>query len=151
MLHNLPVAPDHDRVQRIYIEERDKIRTARHLLEFTRRWKPLFEMTKQFKSEDPKEQKAINTTLKTCQQLIKGTYKSAAVLACLKKIRKEKPCGHGPKGSCCAMHIALPAPLLEAFHLAEHYGCPIDMALVQANGGMGALGANQFTGDPGEE
>ena len=131
-LRDLPIMPDDnggDVVQEAFVSERNLIHTVDDIAAFTERWQAVWLLYR------------FGGTLTAEEQsIVDGTYNREQALKCLHICSKQQECEHVPTGtSCVGMHITLPYPLLHVHLMANHFGVPSDIVLIQANGGLSAL------------
>ena len=144
-LARLPVRPrdhgDDEGVKTAYLRELRAVETVEALKVHVTRWSPLFELggSPPLPPEGRWEPSNIRRTRAAERRLVNGTFGAVQALRCIRRIRRTGECGHGPLGSCCGMHIAVPAPLIRAYFTAKHFGTPFDIALIQCYGGYEAL------------
>ena len=141
-LRDLPVVPDiySDSVRDTYIWERAFIGNTNELKAFTKRWRPLYKLKPVV--VDPESPPEVQKTMRNMQALADGTWWRGdfwVVWDHLNTLRGGADCGCGPTGSCVAMHIMLPVPLLRAHMVGSHFGVTTNLALIQDNGGVGEL------------
>lgn len=147
-LKTLPVEPDErggDQVQAAYLTERNEISSEEELLLFIVRWGPLYEMALgRVLVPSPGESEPVSLRKSRTQEEYNKLVTPEKVplketWACIQVLRTGSACEHSENFSCCGMHVMVPLPLMEAVITAEHYGVPTDLALIQLNGGFGAL------------
>lgn len=141
-LKMLPVAPSTnggENVKAAYVAELQAVTYPESLWEFVKRWLPLYVMTRKTKIDKKgKDAKRFRMTQNSLQSLIDGTWDPKAALVCI-EAGKTGLCKHAKQFSCAGMHISAPLALLHADFVAEKYGVTTDIALIQINGGFGAL------------
>lgn len=143
-LRDLPIDihPLGDDIIETYVKERDAaVESVEALQAFTERWRPLYELRITDEKPPPMDDPVIAETYKNRLKLERGEYDPEEVLKCLKVLIARDNCEHtlGEQGSCVAMHIALPAIMIPVMQVAQHYGAPPNLALIQLCGGYGAL------------
>lgn len=130
---DLPIRPDDNGGNEVidnYIRERKAIQTTDDLKAFVSRWKTLWEPDT-FQNIIYSQQE---------QSLFDGTFDAEQTLKCLKECTNSEGCEHSKSAATCTgVYIALPVVLLQIDIMAERYGVPTDIALIQMFGGLGAL------------
>ncbi len=129
-LRDLPVKPTmtENHIRDTYIAERNAIQTEDDLRSFTKRWKAIWVL-----------HSGRNLTNEE-KSIINGTYDATPSLKCLKICLQKDVCEHASTGvSCVGMHLSLPITLMMAEFISQHFGVTTDIAIIQANGGMGEL------------
>ena len=132
-IQDLPIRPDDsggDEVFTNYIKERQVIQTIDDLKVFVARWKTVWD-SNTFQNIIYSQEE---------QSLFDGTFDAKQALKCLIDCTSTEGCEHSKTANMCAgIYIALPVVFLQIELLAEKYGVPHDIALIQMFGGFGAL------------
>lgn len=141
-LKDLPVQPDDrggDVVAAAYVAERDCIATPAELRTFALRWKALYALSMRPLNARTRRSRRRRWTEYRLRSLVGGNFDAEAAFACFQIMRTGSACLHARRYSCEAMDVMMPPALLQAHLLAEGFGVSSDIALIQANGGLGAL------------
>lgn len=134
-----PSTDGDDLVAPAYVSERDQIGSSADLLAFTRRWRPLYEMSKCKQDTRSRRSCRYRRTARQYRLLLGSAYDADSVLTCLSALRMGEICEHSIRFSCVAMHLMAPVTLLEATLVAERFGVSTDIVLIQAHGGFKSL------------
>lgn len=140
-LKDLPIRPTlaGDDVREGYVAELKNVTSTSLLVEFVRRWRPLYLLTRKHRiDKQEKDAKRFRITQKHMQSLILGTWDPSAVLACV-EANRTTGCVHLRQYSCVGSHILVPEILLQAEFVSQKFQVGTDLALIQMHGGLEAL------------
>lgn len=141
-LKDLPVQPSvmgSDLVATAYTTELKEVTTPDALKAFVERWKALYMLTRERKIDKKgKDAKRFRISFKNLKRMIVGDFNATEALECIAAGRGGA-CKHSSQYSCAGMHILCPLILVQMLQIADHFGVTVDIAMIQAFGGMGAL------------
>lgn len=122
LLEKLPVEVGcGDGVRETYVAELKAVDDGDALTAFVDRWKRIWLLP----SVPPGVGDGENA-------LIAGDFDASAVLECVRANRTEECCEHVQRGeSCVSMDLVMPRVLAAAVLIANRFGVPFDVALIQ--------------------
>jgi len=131
-LRDFPVSLESYECIETYFNELKKINTPEELKAHTNRWKAIWTLKFERKEEKITEEE---------QSVIDGTYDAVEALECVcQSFKPNNGCKHVDSGrSCAGMFIAMPVVVIFATMAANHYGVPVEVAMIQMCGGYGEL------------
>jgi len=124
-LKNLPVKPSidgDDIVIPTYVNELNSLTNPDQIKTFVDRWKEVFDGQYQVEHD-----------------ILNGNYNPDEVVQCLNELKNGGECKHVGKTDCVGINLKLPPSFLKASLIAHKYMVPVDIVLIQANGGFGEL------------